>query len=42
MRGLSSSYKEDHIELSANLADSAILNETHDCIEVELPKIDFE
>ncbi|RFU27819.1 hypothetical protein B7463_g8517, partial [Scytalidium lignicola] len=37
MRGISSVHKDDYMELSANSADSAMLNETQECIEVEVP-----
>ncbi|RFU26621.1 hypothetical protein B7463_g9713, partial [Scytalidium lignicola] len=37
MRGISSIYKDDYVESSANIADKAMLNETQDCIEVETP-----
>jgi hypothetical protein len=37
MKAISSLYKDDHMELPASLADKAMLQETQDCIEVEVP-----
>lgn len=38
MRSIASLYRDDPIELPASLADSAMLDETEDCIEVEVPE----
>lgn len=36
IRGMSSLYKNNHMELPTSLADSVILDKTQDCIKVEV------